>query len=55
MVLFWILAILTIAGALTTVLHRNPVYSALALVFTLFQVAIIFLALDAFLIAFLFR
>ena len=50
MVLFWILAILTIAGALTTVLHRNPVYSALALVFTLFQVAIIFLALDAFLI-----
>jgi len=53
MVLFWILAILTIAGALTTVLHRNPVYSALALVFTLFQVAIIFLALDAFLIAFL--
>ena len=53
MVLFWILAVLTIAGALTTVLHRNPVYSALALVFTLFQVAIIFLALDAFLIAFL--
>lgn len=53
MALFWILAVLTIAGALTTVLHRNPVYSALALVFTLFQVAIIFLALDAFLIAFL--
>ena len=53
MVLFWILAVLTIAGALTTVLHRNPVYSALALVFTLFQVAIIFLALDAFLVAFL--
>ncbi|MFP6665115.1 MAG: NADH-quinone oxidoreductase subunit J [Deltaproteobacteria bacterium] len=53
MTLFWILASLTIAGALTTVLHRNPVYSALALVFTLFQVAIIFLALDAYLIAFL--
>ena len=53
MTLFWILAVLTIAGALTTVLHRNPVYSALALVFTLFQVAIIFLALDAVLISFL--
>jgi NADH-quinone oxidoreductase subunit J len=53
MTLFWILASLTIAGALVTVLHRNPVYSALALVFTLFQVAIIFLALDAYLIAFL--
>lgn len=53
MTLFWILALLTVAGALTTVLHRNPVYSALALVFTLFQVAIIFLALDAYLVAFL--
>ena len=53
MTLFWILAVLTIVGALTTVLHRNPVYSALALVFTLFQVAIVFLALDAYLLAFL--
>ena len=53
MTLFWILAALTILGALTTVLHKNPVYSALALVFTLFQVAIIFLALDAYLVAFL--
>lgn len=53
MFLFWVLATLTVLGALTTVLHRNPVYSALALVFTLFQVAIIFLALDAYLIAFL--
>lgn len=53
MTLFWILAVLTIVGALTTVLHKSPVYSALALVFTLFQVAIIFLALDAYLVAFL--
>ncbi|MDG2306248.1 MAG: NADH-quinone oxidoreductase subunit J [Candidatus Binatia bacterium] len=53
MTLFWILAFLTVPAALTVVLHRNPVYSALALVFTLFQVAIMFVALDAFLIAFL--
>ncbi len=53
MTLFWILALLTVPAALTVVLHRNPVYSALALVFTLFQVAIMFVALDAYLIAFL--
>lgn len=53
MTLFWILALLTVPSALTVVLHRNPVYSALALVFTLFQVAIMFVALDAYLIAFL--
>src|SRR5262249_4353406 len=52
-ILFWILAIVTIPAALTVVLHRNPVYSALALVFTLLQVAIMFVALDAHLIAFL--
>jgi len=51
--LFWILACVTIPAALTVILHRNPVYSALALVFTLFQVAIMFVALDAHLIAFL--
>jgi len=51
--LFWILALLTVPAALTVVLHKNPVYSALALVFTLFQVAIMFVALDAYLIAFL--
>ncbi len=53
MTLFWILAFLTVPAALTVVLHRNPVYSALALVFTLFQVAIMFVALEAYLIAFL--
>jgi len=51
--LFWIIAFLTVPAALTVVLHRNPVYSALALVFTLFQVAIMFVALEAYLIAFL--
>lgn len=53
MTLFWILALLTVPAALTVVLHKNPVYSALALVFTLFQVAIMFVALEAYLIAFL--
>lgn len=53
MTLFWILAFVTVPAALTVVLHRNPVYSALALVFTLFQVAIMFVALEAYLIAFL--
>ena len=53
MTLFWILAVLTIPAALMVILHRNPVYSALALVFTLFQVAIMFVALDAPVIAFL--
>lgn len=53
MTLFWILALLTVPAALMVVLHKNPVYSALALVFTLFQVAIMFVALEAYLIAFL--
>ena len=53
MTLFWILAFLTIPAALTVILHKNPIYSALALVFTLFQVAIMFVALEAYLIAFL--
>ncbi len=53
MTLFWILALLTVPAALMVVLHRNPVYSALALVFTLFQIAIMFVALEAYLIAFL--
>ena len=51
--LFWILAFLTVPAALTVILHKNPVYSALALVFTLFQVAVMFVALEAYLIAFL--
>jgi NADH-quinone oxidoreductase subunit J len=51
--LFYVVAFLTVASALTVVLHRNPVYSALALVFTLFQIAVLFVMLDAHLIAFL--
>jgi NADH-quinone oxidoreductase subunit J len=52
-VLFLALAALTVGSALTVVLHRNPVHSAVALVSTLFLQAVIFLGLDAQLIAFL--
>lgn len=53
MILFWIVAILTVASAMTVILHRNPVYSALALVVCLFQVAVVFVVLQAHLIALL--
>jgi NADH-quinone oxidoreductase subunit J len=52
-ILFWVVAVLSVASALTAVLHRNPVYCALALVMALFQVAVMFVALDAQLIALL--
>jgi NADH-quinone oxidoreductase subunit J len=50
---FLVLALLTIAAALMVVLHRNPVYSALGLVATLFFIAVFFLGLDAHLVGFL--
>ncbi len=53
MIAFWVVALLAIAGALVVVLHRNPVYSALGLVLTLFQVAVIFALLEAPLLALL--
>jgi NADH-quinone oxidoreductase subunit J len=49
--LFLILAFLTIGSALTVILHRSPVYSALALVNTLFLLAVLFVLLDAHLVA----
>jgi NADH-quinone oxidoreductase subunit J len=52
-ILFFFLAILMIASALTVILHRRPVYSALALVNTLFLIAVMFLLLNAELIALL--
>lgn len=51
--LFWIVALIAVAAALTVILHPNPVYSALALVVALFQMAVLFLALDAPLVALL--
>lgn len=49
--LFLILAALTVATALTVILHRNPVYSALGLVATLFLLAVLFIGLDAHMVA----
>src|SRR5258708_36764855 len=50
---FYFIALLMIASALTVVLHRNPIYSALGLVNTLFLIAVAFVTLDAELIAML--
>jgi NADH-quinone oxidoreductase subunit J len=50
---FYFIALLTIASALMVVLHRNPIYSALGLVNTLFLIAVSFVMLDAELIAML--
>jgi NADH-quinone oxidoreductase subunit J len=50
---FYFVALLMIASALTVILHRNPIYSALALVNTLFLIAVSFVLLDAELIAML--
>lgn len=48
---FLVLAALTIVAALTVVLHRNPVHSALALVSTLFLLSVFFVGLDAEMVA----
>jgi NADH-quinone oxidoreductase subunit J len=52
-ILFFVIGALAVLSALGVVLHPHPVYSALALVVTLFQVALLFLVLDAQTIAFL--
>ena len=49
--LFVVLAALTVAAALTVVLNRNPVHSALGLVATLFLLSVSFVGLDAQLVA----
>ena len=51
--LFYLVGALAVLSALSVVLHPHPVYSALALIVTLFQVALLFLLLDAQMIAFL--
>ncbi len=53
MILFYLLALLSVGSALTVILHRNPIYCALALVNTLFLIAVMFVLLDAHLVAFL--
>ena len=49
--LFLVLAVLTVVAALTVVLHPSPVKSALALIVTLFVLAVIFVLLEAHMIA----
>jgi len=48
---FLLLAVLLVAAALTVVAHPSPVYSACALVVTLFLLSVFFVALDAQLVA----
>jgi NADH-quinone oxidoreductase subunit J len=50
-VTFAVLAIALVASALTVVVHRNPVKSAMALVATLFLLAVVFVFLEAHMIA----
>jgi NADH-quinone oxidoreductase subunit J len=51
--LFLVMAVVTIGSALVVVLHRNPVYCALGLVATLGSIAMLFLGLDAHIVGFL--
>ena len=50
-IMFFVGAVLAIAGALGVVVAKNPVHSALLLVVTLISVALLFLLLDAQLVA----
>jgi NADH-quinone oxidoreductase subunit J len=50
-IVFLLLAVLTIAAALTVIVHPNPVHSALGLVVTLFLLAVLFVGLEAHLVA----
>lgn len=47
MILFFVLAGLSVAFSLGVIFQRNPVHSAMSLVATLFLIAILFLTLDA--------
>ncbi len=49
--LFWLLTIATLGGGLAVILMTNPIYSALALVFTMVGVAGFFVTLGAHFIA----
>jgi len=52
-ILFFLLGTLAVVSALGVILHPHPVYSALMLVLTLFQIAALFVLLDAQMVAFL--
>ncbi len=46
-VIFLLFALLAVASSLMVVMHRNPVYSTMSLVVTLFSVAVLFVLLGA--------
>ena len=46
-ILFWIFAIIGIAGAVGLIFNRNPVYAALSLVLNFFSIAGLYLTLNA--------
>jgi NADH-quinone oxidoreductase subunit J len=46
-VIFLLFAALAVASSLVVVVHRNPVYSTMSLVVTLFSVAVLFVLLGA--------
>lgn len=50
-IIFWILALLTVISALTVVLISNPIYSALALAMTMIGISGLFVTLQAYFIA----
>ena len=50
-IIFWILALMTIAGALTVVLITNPIFSALSLAVTMVGVSALFVSLNAYFLA----
>lgn len=49
--IFWILALMTVAGALSVVLIINPIYCALALAVTMVGVSAVFVSLNAYFLA----
>ena len=50
-VLFWILATVTVASALTTVMITSPVFSALSLAMTMIGISALFVTLGAYFLA----
>jgi NADH-quinone oxidoreductase subunit J len=52
-IVFLVLAALLVVAAITVVLHRNPVHSALALVAAMCLLSVFFIALDAQMVGFL--
>jgi len=50
-ILFWILALFTLAGALSVVIIPNPIYSALSLAATMVGAAGLFVTLNAYFLA----